>query len=150
MQEKIGAILRKEREKAGLTIEEVCLKLEAAGKKISPKTLYGYENDVSSPKISVFMSLCRLYEIDDVYGTFNMRAVPSESAAQFNLSAHEREVILAYRSRPDMQPAVDRLLELSAPAPDLKWAARGKRVPQDGPVDEKELEQALSQTPSEV
>ena len=68
-----------------------------------------------------------------------------------SLSPHEREVIIAYRAKSDMQAAVDRLLLLPAPAaPEIKWAARGKRVSQDGPIDEDDLEQAIKSTPSET
>jgi transcriptional regulator with XRE-family HTH domain len=79
-----------------------------------------------------------------------MKAEEASPVPPFRVSDHEREVILAYRSRPEMRAAVDRLLELPASAaPAVKWAARGQRVPQDGPMDENEVERAISQTPSE-
>ena len=36
-----------------------------------------------------------------------------------NVSSHEREVILAYRSNPSMQEAVDKLLGISSEAPSI-------------------------------
>ena len=122
MQEKLGAILRQQREKVGLSIEEVSLKLASVGKKISPKTLYGYENDVSSPKISVFMELCNLYQVYDIYETFHVRPPAKSSAVQLLLSNHERALILSYRQHPEMQSAVDTLLHLSDQALEFKNA----------------------------
>lgn len=108
MQEKFGSMLRKARESSGLSAEEVCTKLSSLGFKISPKTLYGYENDVSAPKISLFMALCQMYEISDIYSSFNV--APAPASHPLSLSEHERHVVLAYRSRPDARPFVDQLL----------------------------------------
>ena len=119
MQEKIGSVLRNEREKAGLTIDEVSEKLGFLGYKVSPKTLYGYENDVSSPKISLFMKICQLYGINDIYATFNMQPPEDSKPLNTSLSFHERELVIAYRSQPEMQEAVDRLLKISSPATEV-------------------------------
>lgn len=107
MQDKFGVKLKREREAAGLSVEEVCTKLSALGFKISPKTLYGYENDVSAPKISLFMSLCKIYDVSDIYGTFGDFA-PSDPS--LSLNPHERQVLLAYRAHPEARPFVDKLL----------------------------------------
>lgn len=111
MNEKYGAILRQARENADLSVEEVSVKLSALGFKVSPKTLYGYENDVSTPKISLFMTMCKLYRVTDIYSTFHMR--DNSEPTQLVLSSHERQVILSYRAHPAAQPFVDKLLELS-------------------------------------
>lgn len=110
MHETYGTILRKAREDAGLSIEEVSVKLAALGYKVSPKTLYGYENDVSSPKISLFMTMCKLYNVRDVYATFHMR--DGYENPSLVLTTRERQVILAYRAKPSRREAVDLLLEL--------------------------------------
>lgn len=114
MNEKYGAILRQARENAGLSVEEVSVKLSALGFKVSPKTLYGYENDVSTPKISLFMTMCKLYRVTDIYSTFHMR--DNSEPTQLVLSSHERQVILAYRAKPSRREAVDLLLEVDAEA----------------------------------
>lgn len=118
--ETYGSILRKARETAGFSIEEVIEQLSMLGYKISTKTLYGYENDVSSPKISLFMTLCHLYNLNDLYATFNLRA-PTETP-RLELSPHEKNVIVAYRANPAMQNAVDRLLGVEDAAAQEKQA----------------------------
>lgn len=108
MKEQFGSVLRKYRESSGLSVDDVCSKLSSLGYKISPKTLYGYENDVSAPKISLFMTLCRIYEVPDLYNAFNVCPAPLSSS--IDLTEHELIMLLAYRSHPETQPFVDRLL----------------------------------------
>ena len=111
--------LKMARERAGLTVDQVSAMLSQRGHSISIKTLYGYEVGVSSPKISTFMTLCEIYGISDLLGEFGY-AQPSPPTLR--LSAHEHELILAYRSRPDMQPAVDTLLGITSAASQSKNA----------------------------
>lgn len=106
----IPARLKSAREKEALTVEQVVTMLSSRGYSISAKTLYGYENGVSSPKISIFMALCEIYGISDLLGEFGYN---QPSPPTLRLSAHEHELILAYRSRPDMQSAVDTLLGIA-------------------------------------
>ena len=120
MEKTIGMHLKQYREDARLSVEEVCTTLAAQGYKLSPKTLYGYENDVSSPKISVFVSLCNLYGVKDISGSFGYgkQIEPPE----LRLSSREREVILAYRANPTAREYVERLLGLSPVAEEFKEA----------------------------
>jgi len=48
--------------------------------------------------------------------------IPNSVSDTMALSSHEKELILAYRSRPDMQPAVDTLLGITPAAPKSKNA----------------------------
>lgn len=66
----ISDILRQNRELAHLTIEDVVTKLKDKNIDISSKTLYGYENGVSTPKVNTFLCLCDIYGIQDIMGTF--------------------------------------------------------------------------------
>lgn len=95
MEKSIGSRLKQYREDACLTVEEVCQKLNTMGYKLSPKTLYGYENDVSSPKISVFVTLCNLYGISDISGCFGYGS--EEKHPELRLSPSERALILLHR-----------------------------------------------------
>ncbi len=67
---KIPVILRQHRKMAGLTCEQVVDKLKSRGIVISPKTLSGYENGVSTPNVNTFLCLCEIYGISDIMGAF--------------------------------------------------------------------------------
>ena len=67
----ISSVLRNYRERRNLSPREVVEKLRLKGIDISEKTLYGYENGVSNPKVNTFIALCDVYEINDVLGTFS-------------------------------------------------------------------------------
>lgn len=63
-------LLRQKREQAGLTPEEVVDELGKRGIPINVKTLYGYENGVSTPRVNTFIALCDIYKISDIMGEF--------------------------------------------------------------------------------
>ena len=73
--------------------------------------------------------IARYLSVSQEYLLSGEEPVPlcSISPFDFRLSDHERDLILAYRARPDMRPAVDRLLgldekEKASPAFDAKDA----------------------------
>lgn len=60
----VSAILRQHRESTGLSIPAVVGILNKEYDiQISEKTLYGYENGVSAPKINTFIALCTIYNV---------------------------------------------------------------------------------------
>ncbi len=98
----LAARLKYFREKAGLTIYE-------AGEKIgkSGKTVSAWECGRGQPDADMLLTLCSVYgikSISELYGE------PTEKSD--GLSPHERAVIEAYRNNPEMQTAVDRLLNV--------------------------------------
>jgi Helix-turn-helix. len=117
----IGSRLKQYREDSGFSVEEVCQKLNTLGYKLSPKTLYGYENDVSSPKISVFVNLCNIYGVSDISGSFGYTV--SVPPPVLRLTPPERSLILAYR-RADTgtKAAVEKLLDLNTASAQSKEA----------------------------
>lgn len=110
MQDKYGSILRSCRKSAGLTVAEVVDKLETLGYKIAPTTVYGYETDISAPKVSVFLALCGIYGVKDIIGTFGLPF--SSPDTPLTLTPHEYKVILAYRRQKKAQEYVDKLLQI--------------------------------------
>lgn len=69
--QRVSAILRQHREAVGLSISTVVDTLDREFKiKISEKTLYGYENGVSSPKVSTFVALCTIYNVKNLSSEF--------------------------------------------------------------------------------
>lgn len=61
----IASKLKKLRSDLGYSTEYVSLQLKKLGFNISPNTLYNYENGVSQPKADMFLSLCKIYNIDN-------------------------------------------------------------------------------------
>ena len=57
--------LKRRRLELKLSAQEVVDYLAKNGYKVAVKTVYGWENDVSSPKVGMFLKLCELYQIDD-------------------------------------------------------------------------------------
>lgn len=64
----IADLLKDKRLEAGLTGPEVILRLKLEyGIELSDKTLYGYEKATSAPNIPLFLALCRIYDVDDIF-----------------------------------------------------------------------------------
>ena len=73
---------------------------------LSDKTLYGYENGVSSPNIPTFLALCKIYEIEDVIG-----ALEQVKTRRRALSVTEERLVKFFRaSSPELQEAALRML----------------------------------------
>ena len=98
--EHIAKILKELRIKSGLTADEVGVKIGKSG-----KTVNAWENNRGQPDADTLIALCDIYGVEDILKEF--RETPIEV---FNVSEHEKKVISAYRNKPEMQPAVDRLL----------------------------------------
>lgn len=102
--EHIANVLKKLRLKSGLTAKEVG---EMIGK--SGKTVSAWENNHGQPDAEILIALCDIYEVDDILQEFRENNL-SDKSNRLTLSLHETSVITAYRSKPEMQPAVDKLL----------------------------------------
>lgn len=101
----IGSILKRLRNASGLPTQEVIERLKQFDIDLSEKTLYGYENGLSSPQINTLFRLCEIYGVSDVSATFGIK---TKTAAQpgDGLTDREREVALAYRAASDDDKAV--------------------------------------------
>lgn len=62
----IAQVLKSRRRELGLSAKEVCAYLNLGGLKISPSTLYGYENGNRKPDPDTLFDLCDFYDIDDM------------------------------------------------------------------------------------
>lgn len=99
--ETIAKALKRLREKSGLTATQVG---EILGK--SGKTVNAWENNRGQPDAETLMLLCDIYGVADILAEF--REEPAEEPIL--LSEHEKKLVTAYRNKPEMQPAVDKLL----------------------------------------
>lgn len=101
----IAQKLRELRIKSGLTADEVGKKIGKSG-----KTVNAWEHNHGQPDAEILIALCDIYEVDDILDEFREYKPKNVS---FNLSDHEKQVIIAYRQKPHMQNAVDTLLEVA-------------------------------------
>ncbi|MDO4167161.1 MAG: helix-turn-helix domain-containing protein [Eubacteriales bacterium] len=106
----IAAMLKYYRKLNKLTVQDVSQYLDHQGKPTATKTIYGWESGQTQPSADTLMYLCSLYQIDDILGTFGY--INSTKEEPIHLTPHERKLIRAYRKQTDMQPAVDKLLDL--------------------------------------
>lgn len=66
LRKRIAQILKAQRKLLGFSADYVVTELKKLGMNInSDKTLFGYENGVSQPKADMFLSLCKIYNIDN-------------------------------------------------------------------------------------
>ena len=66
----IPQILKQERNTHGYSPEQVVAMLSERGYDISVKTLYAYEAGTNLPKVTVFLALCDIYEINNIMSSF--------------------------------------------------------------------------------
>lgn len=98
----IANALKRLREKSGLTSNEVG---EMLGK--SGKTVNAWENNRGQPDAEMLIKLCDIYNVENILDEFRD---PSESNEVFATSEKEKKLVTAYRSKPELQFAVDKLL----------------------------------------
>lgn len=105
--EYISSVLKNLRTKSGLTAEEVGNLIGKSG-----KTVNGWENGRSQPDAELLLQLCDIYKVNNILDTFieNRQSIKPLVVKETILTTHEKEVITAYRAKPEMQQAVDRLL----------------------------------------
>ncbi len=96
----IAAALKRLRAKSGLKADEVGALLGKSG-----KTVNAWENGRGQPDADALIALSDIYGVEDILSEFR-----GENKRKISLSAHEISVIIAYRSQPSIQIAVDRIL----------------------------------------
>lgn len=101
--ETIAKSLKRLREQSGLTADQVGAMVGKSG-----KTVNAWENNRGQPDAEILIQLCDIYKVDNILDEFR-----DEHTNPFTVSDHEKALIIAYRKKPDMQPAVDRLLGIS-------------------------------------
>ncbi len=98
----IGGRIRKYREACGISQVQLAEKLGISNNRVS-----NWEHGINRPDADILADICRALDIS-----------PSElldvRLSSDELNEKEREIIRAYRSKPELQPAVDILLGISS------------------------------------
>ena len=103
--EYIAATLKRLREQAGLTVYQVG---DLVGK--SGKTVSAWENNHGQPDAEMLMKLCEVYNVDDILAEFREDRMEKEQPI---ISDWEKVLITAYRQHPEMQPAINKMLDIT-------------------------------------
>lgn len=103
----IAKVLKQYRKLNEYSVEDVATKLQTYSLKVATKTIYGWESGQSQPDADTLLILCDIYHIDNILETFGYSEAPA-----FRCTQLEKKLVCAYRSHPEMQSAVNRLLEL--------------------------------------
>ena len=92
------------------SVNDVVLRLAENHLSVAEKTIYGWDCGRTQPDADTLLILCMIYKIDNILETFGY----NDMADELLLSREERDLILKYRSNPDMQPAIKKLLNMNA------------------------------------
>ena len=106
----IATMLKYYRKLNNLSVNEVSDILKNHHNDAAPKTIYGWESGHTQPDADTLMFLCELYHIENILETFGYQK--TSDANNLILTEKEKKLILQYRKNPEMQPAVDRLLQI--------------------------------------
>ena len=99
---KIAEVLKAYRKMNNLSVRDVTELLEEKSLKVAEKTVYGWEST------DTLLLLCDIYNIDNILGTFGYT-----DEEPINLTKHEHHLIEQYRKHPEIQDAVDKLLDIN-------------------------------------
>lgn len=112
----IGNVLRYYRKLNDLSVNEVSELLTKYDSPAAPKTIYGWENSATQPDADTLMLLCEIYNIENILETFGYKE--RTSSVPLKLTEQEKILVLKYRQYKEMQPAINRLLNLDEQSPE--------------------------------
>ena len=102
MKYEIGSRIRKYREERGLSQKQLAEMIGVKNNRVS-----NWEQGLNRPDADILAALCRALQVSPSE-LLDVRLVDDE------LNTQERKVILAYRAKPELQPAVNILLGIDA------------------------------------
>ncbi len=107
--EQMGRMLRYYRNLHNYSIQTVSDRLNDVDLPAATKTIYSWEAGRTQPDADRLLFLCKLYEIDDILAAFGYQSTDSKP---LHITEFEKELITAYRNHPEVQSAINKLLEL--------------------------------------
>lgn len=100
MKYEIGARIRKYREMCGFSQKELAQKIGVSNSRVS-----NWEQGINRPDADILADICKALNVSPSE-LLDVRLSPDD------LNEQERKVIMAYRTKPDLQKAVNILLGL--------------------------------------
>ncbi|MBQ9886600.1 MAG: helix-turn-helix transcriptional regulator [Lachnospiraceae bacterium] len=108
---RIATCLKYYRKLNKLSVNEVADILKEHNISSATKTIYGWENGRSQPDADTFMLLCEIYNIDNILEAFGY-IESADADGPLILNREEKELVIRYRNNPEMQSAVNKLLDI--------------------------------------
>lgn len=106
----IGFMLKKYRKINALSVRDVVVELqEKYGVSVAEKTVYGWESNQAHPTSDVFVALCDIYKINNISDVFSN----AKESKGFPITQEERHLIEQYRSNPELQDVIKRILQIN-------------------------------------
>ena len=105
--ENIAKVLKECRKQNNLSVKDVSERLSEKSLVVAEKTIYGWESGQSQPDADTLLILCDIYKINDILGTFGYT-----EKSNFAITKNEQNLILKYREHPELQDAINKLLDL--------------------------------------
>lgn len=103
----VANLLKDARARNKMSVDEVAAALKTSGFEIVPKSIYNYESGTSSPPVPMFLTMCRIYGIDDLAA-----AVKGSHGRKIEVSAQEEYLVECFRkATPEVQDAALRVLQ---------------------------------------
>ena len=90
-----------------LSVRDVSGILKEKSLNVAEKTIYGWESGQTQPNADTLLMLCEIYNIENILGTFGYT-----DEEPINLTSHEVKLIKQYRNHPEIQDAVNKLLDV--------------------------------------
>lgn len=106
--EYIPRVLKEYRKRNQLSVNDVSILLRERSMEVAPKTIYGWESGQANPSADMLLTLCEMYNITDVLSVFGYK-----DDDFFHVTASERALIESYRNHPELQKAINKLLDLN-------------------------------------
>ena len=106
MKKNIAKVLKEYRKRNNYSVQDVALLLEERDIKAAPKTIYGWESGQSQPSADILLTLCEIYNIENILCAFGYT-----DKVDFQISSQERALVKSYRAHPELQSAVNILLQ---------------------------------------
>ncbi len=105
----IARVLKYYRKLNNFSVKDVSNMLNGVNLSYAEKTIYAWETGRTQPDADTLLYLCRFYDIDNILDTFGYT---ENSSIPLIPTDFEKNLILAYRSRPELHSAIDKLLDL--------------------------------------
>lgn len=106
----IGNIMRTRRLSLNLTLEDVG-KYVGVEKSTVKKWENGFISNMKRDKIALLSEILQVSPLTFIYGSLILDQ-KEQNTNDFDLTIHEKRLVIAYRAHPEMQPAVDTILGL--------------------------------------
>ena len=107
--EYIPKVLKEYRKKNQYSVQDVALLLNERNINVATKTIYGWESGQAKPSADILLTLCELYNIADILAVFGYK----DHTDAFHVTPSEQALVESYRKHPELQKAVNKLLDLN-------------------------------------